>query len=62
MNHKKKLKLKKDLLDEILDSRIAFGKKMKILKMLDKLFRKELGIIYLSDKELDNNDILNRSI
>lgn len=56
------MKIKKELLDEILDSKMEFNRKMRVMEMLDKLFRKKLGVIYLSDKEIEDNDIMNRSM
>ena len=58
----KKAKIKEDLLNLILGSRMKFEKKMLTMKLLDQLFRKELGVFYLSDKELEDKDILNRSM
>ena len=57
------IKLKKELLNEIVNSNMTLKKKMKVLKILDKAFRKYLGVIYLSDKELDELSLFhNRSI
>ena len=53
---------KKKLVDEITNSKLSFNKQMKALERLDKKYRKYLGVIYLSDKELEENDILNRSM
>jgi hypothetical protein len=41
---------------------MTFRKKMEVLNLLDKAFRKYYGKIYLSDSELDMNDILIRSM
>ena len=57
-----KQQLKDEFLNEILNSKISFNRKTKILQILDKLFRDKLGIIYLSDKELEDKDIMNRSM
>ena len=54
--------LAKKLIIEITDSNMTFQKKMKVLKLLDEAFRKHMGVFYLSDKELDDNDILYRSM
>lgn len=51
-----------DLINEIIDSKMSFNKKMVVLKLLDKAFRDYLGIIFLSNQELEENDILNRSM
>ncbi len=56
------IKLREEILNEILNSKMTINRKMIIMKLLDKAFRKYLGIIYLSDKELEKNDILNRSM
>lgn len=55
-------KLREDLLNEIINSNMTLQRKMKVLKLLDNAFRKYLGVIYLSDEELEQNDILNRSM
>jgi len=55
-------KIKETLLQEIENSRMKFNKKMKVMELLDKAFRKYLGVIYLSDTELEENDILSRSM
>ena len=55
-------KIRDDLLDEITNSNMTFERKMKLMRLLDKAFRKYLGIIYLSDEELERNDFLNRSM
>ena len=55
-------KIKIKLINEITDSKMSFERKMKVLELLDEAFRKHLGVIYLSDKELEQNDILNRSM
>ena len=57
-----KIKLTESLVNEITDSNMSFTKKKAVLKLLDKAFRKHLGIIYLSNQELEDNDILNRSM
>jgi hypothetical protein len=50
------------IISEITDSNMTFRKKMEVLNLLDKAFRKYYGKIYLSDSELDMNDILIRSM
>lgn len=57
-----KIKLAEELVNEITDSKMSFTKKMTVLKLLDKAFRKHLGVIYFSNEELENNDILRRSM
>ena len=56
------IQLKEMLLQEITDSNMTFQKKMRVLKLLDQAFRKHLGVIFLSNKELEENDILQRSM
>jgi len=51
-----------NIVNEVMLSKIALNKKMTILRLLDKAFRKHHGIIYLSNQELDDNDILFRSM
>jgi hypothetical protein len=55
-------KLRKDLITEITNSNMNIQRKLKVMRLLDEAFRKYLGIIYLSDKELEQKDILNRSM
>ena len=55
-------KLKKELLREISDSRMTVQRKLKIMQLLDQAFRTYMGVIYLSDEELDERDILSRSM
>ena len=55
-------KLRKDLINEITNSNMNIQRKLKVMRLLDEAFRKYLGIIYLSDKELEQKDILNRSM
>lgn len=57
-----KTKIVDTLIHEITESNMTLRKKMLVLKLLDKAFRKYHGKIYLSDNELDNNDILIRSM
>ena len=54
--------IKENLINEITNSKMSFERKIKVLQLLDKAFRKYLGKIYLSDKEIEQNDILNRSM
>jgi hypothetical protein len=58
----KNKKIREDLLHEITNSNMTFERKMKLMRLLDKAFRKYLGTIYLSDEELERNDFLNRSM
>jgi len=59
---KEEKKIREDLLHEITNSNMTFERKMKLMRLLDKAFRKYLGVIYLSDAELESNDFLNRSM
>ena len=54
--------LAKGLIIEITDSNMTFKRKMKVLKLLDKAFRKHMGVFYLSDKELEDKDVIFRSM
>lgn len=54
--------LAKKLIVEISNSNMSLQKKMTVFRLLDKAFRKHLGVFYLSDKELEHNDILYRSM
>ncbi len=54
--------LKENLLNEITNSKMTLERKLKVMRLLDEAFRKFMGIIYLTDKEIENNDILNRSM
>ena len=54
--------LREELLKEILNSKMTFKRKMKIMHLMDQAFRQYLGVIYLSDEELERNDVLNRSM
>lgn len=55
-------KLIQDLVNEITISNMNIQKKLVVLKLLDEAFRKYFGTIYLSNIELENNDILIRSM
>ena len=59
---KEEKKNREDLLHEITNSNMTFERKMKLMRLLDKAFRKYLGVIYHSDAELESNDFLNRSM
>lgn len=59
---KNKKKSIKELINEIENLNIRLDKKMKLLNLLDKVFRENYGVIYLSNKELEEKDILIRSI
>jgi len=58
----KDLKIITNIINEITDSNMSFNRKMKVLKQLDTAFRKHYGKIYLSDNELNENDMLLRSM
>jgi hypothetical protein len=55
-------KIRENILNEISNSKMSFKRKMKMLKLMDVAFRNTLGVFYLSNKELVENDILNRSM
>ena len=57
-----KEQLRDELLKEITSSKMTFKRKIKVMKLLDKAFRNYLGIICLSDQEIEDMDILNRSM
>ena len=50
-------KLAQDIVKEITTSNMTIQKKLLVLELLDKAFRKHFGIIYLSNQELVDNDI-----
>lgn len=50
------------LIKEITDSNMSFDRKTKVLKMLDTAFRQYLGVIFLSNQELEDADLLHRSM
>ena len=54
--------LAEKMIFEITNSNMSFQKKMKVLRLLDIAFRKHMGVFYLSDKELEDEDILIRSM
>jgi len=54
--------LKEELLREITDSNMSFQRKVKVLKLMDQAFRNHLGVFFLSDDELEENDMLMRSM
>ncbi len=54
--------IREEILTEITNSNMTIQRKMKLMELMDNAFRKYLGVIYLSDKELEDNDILNRSM
>lgn len=54
--------LKKELLKEISTSKMTFERKITVMKLLDQAFREYMGVIYLSDEELEEKDMLNRSM
>ncbi len=51
-----------DLLREIENSNMSIQGKLKVLEMLDKAFRQYMGVMFLSNEELEANDILFRSM
>ena len=56
-------KLKENLINEITNSSMTLKRQLKVLNMLDKAFREYLGVIYLSDSELEErNQLHNRSM
>lgn len=57
-----KQKLARDLVREITNSNMSFHKKLIVLHLLDTAFREHLGAFYLSNKELEEKDILFRSM
>ena len=54
--------LRDNLLKEVSDSNISLERKMKILQLIDAAFREYMGAVYLTDEELEQNDILSRSM
>ena len=54
--------IRENILNEISNSNMSFQRKIKMLKLMDVAYRNTLGVFYLSDKELAENDILNRSM
>ena len=54
--------LAEKMIHEITNSNMTFQKKMTLFKLLDEAFRKHLGVFYLSNKELEEKDILFRSM
>ena len=55
-------KLAEKIIKEISNSSMTFEKKMVLFRLLDEAFRKHLGVFYLSNKELEEKDILFRSM
>ena len=55
-------KRRENILNEITNSNMTIQRKMRLMELIDGAFRKYLGVIYLSDKELEQKDILNRSM
>ncbi len=54
--------LRDNLLKEVSDANMSLERKMKILQLIDTAFREYMGAVYLSDEELEQNDILSRSM
>lgn len=54
--------LAEKMIHEVTNSNMTLQKKMILFKLLDEAFRKHLGVFYLSNKELEENDILFRSM
>ncbi len=54
--------LAEELVKEVTNSNMTIEKKLRILRLLDEAFREHLGIIFLSNAELSENDILFRSM
>ena len=59
---KQDIQLRDQILNEILDSDMGFNRKMKVMQLLDQAFRSSLGKFYLSDEELEDNDLMTRSM
>lgn len=53
--------LRNALLEEIEGSGIKLDSKLRLMELMDKAFREQLGVFFLSDEELEQKDILNRS-
>ena len=53
--------LRSELLNEIENSGIRLEKKLRLMELMDKAFRQHLGTFFLSNEELEQRDILNRS-
>lgn len=53
--------LRDELLEEIEASGIQLERKLRLMELMDKAFRQHLGVFFLSDEELEQKDILNRS-
>ena len=56
------IELRENLLKEIENANISLERKMKILKLIDTAFREYMGTVYLTDTEVEENDILSRSM
>lgn len=54
--------LREELLNEITNSNMTITRKLKVMQLLDKAFRKYLDVMYLSDDEIQRKDILSRSM
>jgi len=61
MNNSDEL-IRQQMCDLIEGSNMQFRNKMKLLELMDSAFRDHLGVIFLSDKELEEQDILGRSM
>ncbi len=53
--------LRTALLEEIETSGIKLDSKLRLMELMDQAFRQHLGVFFLSDEELEQKDILNRS-
>ena len=58
---KKEQSLRNALIEEIEGSGIKLDSKLRLMELMDKAFREQLGVFFLSDEELEQKDILNRS-
>lgn len=59
---KKKDPLKDEILDLIENSNMKIGNKLSLMKLLDKAFRQHMGVMFVTDEEIEQNDILSRSM
>lgn len=55
-------KLKDQILNIVEESRMKLDNKLKLMWLMDKAFRNSLGPIYVTDRELDDRDLLHRSM
>ena len=55
-------KAERSIINSIYDANMILNVKFKILKLIDYLYRDQIGAIFLSNEELENNDLLRRSM